>query len=60
MRHIGWQRHCASFSREVRILGGAAFTREPIDHQNGERGTVAACDMRARGQLWMDKKKNQD
>ena len=39
--------NCALFS-EVRILGDAAFTRKPIDHQNGERGTVAACDKQAR------------
>ena len=36
---------------EVRILGDMAFTLKPIDHQNRERGTVAACDMPARGQL---------
>ena len=36
--------------REVRILGDAALTCKPIDHQNDERGTVAACDVRARGQ----------
>ena len=41
---------CSLFS-EVRILGDAAFTRKPIDHQNGERDTVAVCDVRARGQL---------
>ena len=40
---------CALFS-EVRILGDAAITRKPFDHQNGERGAVAACDVRARGQ----------
>ena len=43
MRHFGVQCHCVLFS-EVRIL---EFTRKPIAHQNG---TVAACDMRARGQ----------
>ena len=35
--------------REVRILGDAALTCKPIDHQNDERGTVAACDVRV---LW--------
>ena len=50
MRHIGGQCHCALFS-EVRILGDATFTQKPkIANQNGERGTVAACDVRARGQ----------
>ena len=49
MRQTGGHCHCALFS-EVRILGGAVFTRKPIAHQNGERGTVAAYDMRARGQ----------
>ena len=50
MHHVGGQCHYAIFS-EVRIVGNAAFTRKPsIDHQNGERGTVAACDVRARGQ----------
>ena len=33
------------------ILGDVAFTRKPIAHQNSEHGTVAACDMHARGQL---------
>ena len=48
MRHIGGQCHCALFS-EVRILGDATFTQKPkIANQNGERGTVAACDVRAR------------
>ena len=45
MRHTG---HCALFS-EVRILGDAAFTRKLIANQNGERGAVAVCDVRARG-----------
>ena len=36
---------------EVQILGDAAFTRKHIAHQNGEHGTVAARDVRARGQL---------
>ena len=49
MPHFGGQCHCALFS-EVRILSDAAFTLKPIDHQNGERGIVAACDVRARGQ----------
>ena len=50
MRHFGVQCHCALFS-EVRILGDAEFTRKRIAHQNG---TVAACDMRARGQnVWV-------
>ena len=40
---------CALFS-ERQILGDAAFTHKPIDHQNGERGKVTACDARARGQ----------
>ena len=48
--HTGGQCHCALFS-EVRILGDAAFTSEPIAIQNGEQGTVAVCDMRVRGQL---------
>ena len=46
---FGGQCHCSLFS-EVRILGDAAFTCKPIAHQNGERGTVVACDVRARGQ----------
>ena len=49
MSHSGSQCHCALFS-EVRILGDARFTCKPIDHQKGERGTVASCDVRARGQ----------
>ena len=49
MRHYGGQCHCALFS-EVCILGDTAFTRKPIDHKNEERGTVAACDVCARGQ----------
>ena len=49
MPNFGVQSHCALFS-EVRILGNAAFTQKPIDHRKGERGTFAACDMRARGQ----------
>ena len=49
MRHTGGQCHCVLFS-EVRILSDAAFTRKPIDHQNGERGTVSKCDTHARGQ----------
>ena len=40
MRHFGGQCQRVLFS-EVRIVGGAAFTRKSIDHQNGERGTVA-------------------
>ena len=47
MGHIGGQCHCGLFS-EVRILGDAAFTRKPIDHQNGEHGTVAVCNLCAR------------
>ena len=49
MRHFGGQCNCALFS-DVRILGGAAFTRKPIDHQNGERGTGTARDMHGWGQ----------
>ena len=49
MRQFGGQCLCALFS-EVRILGHAASTRKPIDHQNSEHGTVAAWDVRARGQ----------
>ena len=49
MRLLGGQCYCALFS-EVRIWGDAAFTRKPIDHQNGERDTVATSDVRARGQ----------
>ena len=49
MRHFGGQCHYALFS-EVRILGDAAFTCKPVDHQNGEGGTVAECDVGARGQ----------
>ena len=52
LRHTGGQCHCALFC-EVRMLGHAAFTRKPIAHQHGERGTVAACDVRARGQYWI-------
>ena len=40
MRHTGGQCYCALFSK-VRIY---------IAHQNGERGTVAACDVHARVQ----------
>ena len=53
MRHIGGQCNCALFSPLFRrrsvlhILGDAAFTGKPIDHQNGGRGTVVACDVRA-------------
>ena len=35
---------------EVRRLGNATFIHKPIDYQNGESGTVAACDVCARGQ----------
>ena len=49
MRHFGGHCQRVLFS-EVSILGDAAFTRKPIDLQNGEQGTVAACDVRARGQ----------
>ena len=49
MRHFGAQCHFALFS-EVRILSNAVFTSKPIDHQNGERGTVPACDVCASGQ----------
>ena len=49
MSHIGGQCHRALFS-EVRILGDAVYTRKPIDNQNDERDTVAAGDVRARGQ----------
>ena len=49
MHHFGGQCHCALFN-EVRILGDATFTRKPNDYQNGERGRVATCDVRARGQ----------
>ena len=41
--------HCVLFG-EVRILGDAAFTHKPINHQSGEYDTVAAYDVRARGQ----------
>ena len=50
MRHIGGQCHFALFSK-VHILGNAPFTRKPIDHQNGECGTVAACDVCAKGSI---------
>ena len=46
MRHFGGQCQHALFS-EVRILRDAAFTRKPVDHQNG--GTFGACDVRTRG-----------
>ena len=46
---FGGQCHLALFS-EAHILGDAAFTGKPIAHQNGKCGTVAACDVRARGQ----------
>ena len=50
MRHTGGLCHCA-LSVIVRIFGDAAFnTHKPIDHQNGERGRVTACDVRARSQ----------
>ena len=49
MHHTGEQCLCALFS-EVRILGNAAFTRKPIANQNGERDTVAAYDVHAKGQ----------
>ena len=48
MRQTGGQCHCALFS-EGHILG-AAVTHKPIAHQHGERGTVAGCDVHARGQ----------
>ena len=37
MCHFGGQCKCVLFS-EVRILGDAAFTRKPIDHQHGDPG----------------------
>ena len=49
MRHFGGQCHCALFSK-VRSVENAEFTRKPTDHQNGKRGTVAAWDVRKRGQ----------
>ena len=49
MCHTVGQCHCALFS-EVLILGDEAFTRKPIDQQNGKRGTVDACEVPARGQ----------
>ena len=49
MRHFGGHYHTALFS-EVRILGKATFTCKPIDRQNGEHGTVAACYVCAPGQ----------
>ena len=36
---------------EVRILGDAAFTHKPIDHQHGEQGTLTTCYVRARGSI---------
>ena len=52
MRHSGGQCHCAFYiSSEVRILGDVAFTSKPFAHQNGERGTVAACEVYAWGPL---------
>ena len=53
MRHTGGQCHCAIFSEGhiLGILGDAAFTSKPIAHQHGERGTVHACDVRARRQF---------
>ena len=36
-----WPNALGYFS-EMRILSDVAFTRKPIDHQNGERGTGAA------------------
>ena len=41
MHHFGGQCKRVLFS-EVRILGDAAFTRKPIDHQHGERG-ISCC-----------------
>ena len=38
MRHFGGQCQHVLF-REVHILGDAALTRKPIDHQHGERGS---------------------
>ena len=49
MQDTAWQCHCGTVS-EVRILGDASFTHNPIAYQNGEHGTVAACEVRARGQ----------
>ena len=49
MRRFGSQCQRVLF-REVRILGDAAFTCKPIDHQHGKWASVAACDARARGQ----------
>ena len=43
----GGECRCALFNGG-RILGDAAFTHKLIAHQHGERGTVAACDVRAR------------
>ena len=49
MHHIGGQCYCALFS-EGCILGDAALPLNLCAHQNGERGTVAACDACTRGQ----------
>ena len=45
-----WAMSLCVLLSEVRILGDAAFTRKPIDHQDGEPGTVTGCDVLARGQ----------
>ena len=37
MRHFGGPCQRVLFS-EVKILGDAAFTRQPIDHKHGKRG----------------------
>ena len=49
MRHIGGQSHCALFN-EVRILASRRVHVNLIADQNGERGTVAVCDVLAWGQ----------
>ena len=36
----------------MRILGDVAFTRKPTAHQKSERGTVAVCDVPARGPVF--------
>ena len=50
MRHTGGQCHSALFS-EGHILSDAHVNL--CAHQHGERGKVAACDVRARGHLWL-------
>ena len=46
---------CAFWVTRIELFYGAmAFTRKPIDHQNGECVTVTACDVRVRGQYSRD------